>query len=67
MTTAIYDNPATMAREAWQDGKLIGHTTACLLLSRDFRGHRNWPFYFSVGPWSPGQLIGDRAAVTVTE
>lgn len=63
MKTCIYDNPDTMAREAWQDGKFIGHTMAALLMSKGFRGHRDWPFYFNVGPWKSGQVIGDRAAL----
>lgn len=64
MKVCVYDNPATMAREAWKDGRLVGHTQAVLLCSKGFRGNRYWPFIFNVGPWKPGQVCGDKSACT---
>ena len=63
----IYDNPDTMAREAWRDGKLLGHTTSALLLTKGFRGGSWWPFYFNIGDWEPGQIIGDATARELVE
>lgn len=61
-----YDNPATMARECWQDGKLLCHYQAQLYFLPV------WPvpaeLYFfgaNIGPWKTGQLVGDRGALTV--
>lgn len=63
MSVCVFDNPATMAREAWQEGVLVGHTQAALLESATFRGHRDWPFIFNVGRWEPGRVHGDAAAI----
>ena len=63
MKVCIYDNPATMAREAWQDGGMIGHTQAKLLLSAEFHGYSTWPFIFNVGPWEQGMVYGDETAM----
>lgn len=63
VVTCVYDNPATMAREAFSQGKLLYAMQAELLLSKGFRGFRDMPFYMNVGPWSPGRVIGDRTAM----
>lgn len=65
MSACTFDNPDTMRRECWQDGKLVAFYSATLMLSK---GH--WPppshkFFFgaNVGPWTPGQIFGDRSAI----
>jgi len=63
MSVCTYDNPATMARECWQDGKLLCHYTADLLSSKKrIPGHL---FFFgaNIGPWKTGQLCGDASAI----
>lgn len=62
MTVAAYDNPDTMQREAWQDGKVIASVSAALLCTKGFKGDAMF-FGLNVGPWSTGQLVGDRAAL----
>ena len=65
MSVCTYDNPITMSRECWSDGKLIYKYDASLILSKD-----NWPilpeyFFFgaNVGDWNPGQMIGSQDAM----
>lgn len=67
MTAAVYDNPATMRREAWQDGRLVCDVSAAQLETRGWEGHRRFPFMLNVGYWSAGQLIGDRAALSAAD
>lgn len=57
----VYDNPRTMARECWQDGKLIVAYSMVTVLQIG-----QWPpppkmFHMgaNVGDWCTGQLIGD--------
>lgn len=64
MSVAVYDNPATMAREAWQDGKRLCHVTAAQLMTKDFRGHPRMFFGLNVGQWETGRVIGDRDAIS---
>lgn len=64
-----YDNPATMARECWQDGQLICHYTMEALM----RKPNNWErqpipreylfFGANIGDWATGQCVGDLAAM----
>jgi hypothetical protein len=64
----VYDNPSTMARELWQDGKLAHHVTACVLESRGFKGGRWFPFQLNVGYWECGRLwYGDINAMSPPE
>ncbi len=64
MSVALYDNPATMCREAWRNGRLDGHLSASLLLNRSFRGDRSMPFWLNgAHPWKPGHVDGDSLAV----
>ena len=52
-----------MAREAWQDGKLVAKIDADVLLQRGFRGGSWFPFILNVGKWQSGKLhYGDMAA-----
>lgn len=64
IATCTYDNPVTMARECWQDGKLICKYDAILYALPV------WPvqarLYFfgaNVGNWETGRLVGDAAAM----
>ena len=63
MAVCTIDNEATMARECWQDGLMICSYPARVICSND------WPppahcFFMgaNIGPWQPGQIIGDIAA-----
>ena len=68
MAALTYDNPATQARECWQDGKLVAAYQMPLLVAA---GH--WPppahrFFMgaNIGPWKEGQMIGDKTAMPLT-
>jgi hypothetical protein len=63
MSACTYDNPATMAREFWQDGKLLCSYQAMLLMAKTEIPARNFFFGANVGPWKPGQLFGERSAM----
>ena len=65
MSVCTYDNPATMSRECWQDGKLLCKYSAVAMEQKN-----QWPpppekFFFgaNVGDWNAGQIIGDSAAI----
>ena len=65
MATCTYDNPATMCRECWQDGKLLCSYSSMLMMSKE-----SWPppphkFFFgaNIGDWKTGQMVGDRSAI----
>ena len=69
MKTCVYDNPNTMARECWQDGKLFYSYSAELISQK---GH--WPpprKYFvkqsDIGNWKTGQIVGDILAMLPIE
>ena len=58
--TCVYDNPRTMARECYRDGKLIA-----------FYHYTNLPisdgllyFGYTVGDWNIDNIIGDRNALS---
>lgn len=59
----ILDNPYTMRREAYRNGREIGSLSLTLMLTRGFRGYRFMPFYFNVGPWRDGAVYGDATAL----
>jgi hypothetical protein len=68
MHTCTYDNPDTMARECWQDGRLVCKYDTELFL-RKLRPSETQPipaehFFFgaNVGDWCPGRLVGDARA-----
>lgn len=70
MAVCTYDNPDTMARECWQNGRLVCKYNASLLL-RKLRAWETQPvpgdgFFFgaNIGPWKAGQLVGDVSAMT---
>ncbi len=64
MSVCTFDNPASFARECWQDGQLVCHYAATLYFLKA------WPIpaehYFfgaNIGPWKTGQLVGDPLAI----
>lgn len=59
-----YDNPATMSRECWQDGKLLCHYQAHLFAIKPFPVPRELFFFGAdIGPWEKGRMVGDKAAM----
>lgn len=66
MAVCTYDNPATMARECWKDGGLVCHYDCCLLLpfAKEPIPAENYFFGANIGPWKPGQMVGDAEAMT---
>lgn len=63
MACCTCDNPKTMARECWQDGRLLCKYDASLLLSRPPIPREYLFFGANTGPWKEGQLCGDPAAM----
>lgn len=63
ITICTYDNPATMTREAWQDGKILCSITARLLSDRDFKGGPHFPFMLNSGIFASGKIIGNPKAL----
>ena len=60
----VYDNPETMRREAWRDGKLVCFATADLLLSKGFKGDDKFDFRLNCGPWKKGAFwVGGETAM----
>lgn len=63
MKTCIYDNPATMQRECWEDGKLLcSYSAEVLTLKWD----KFTPVLFmgaNVGDWQAGKTYGDVEAI----
>lgn len=64
MSICTYDNPATMARECWRDGRLLYSYSFTLLYADPFPMLPD-RFFFgaNVGLWETGRLVGDRAAL----
>ena len=65
MATCTYDNPATMARECWQDKTLVCHYIAQILppYIRGIIPAEHFFFGANVGPWKLGQMVGDEQAI----
>jgi hypothetical protein len=65
MKTCTYDNPATMRRECWIDGRLICSYAMEVFL----REMGAAPIFFgaNIGDWKTGQLIGDKDAISWCE
>jgi hypothetical protein len=68
MKSCTFDNPKTMSREVWQDGRLIVSYSATMMATRGA-----WPppaklFHMgaNVGKWKKGQVIGDAGAIGKT-
>ena len=74
--TCVIDNPNTMARECWQDGKLIYSYSSLLFITKSVRDPAKtaWDdlpaervfFGAAIGPWKEGQIVGDIAAMPIT-
>ena len=66
MAVCTYDNPATMARECWKDGRLICHYAHHLLppLAKEPIPAEHFFFGANIGPWELGQMVGDAGALT---
>lgn len=62
MSSCVYDNPATMSREFYDDGKMVCTYTAELLCSEEMRA-MGFTNIFGAGDWNSGQLIGDIRAL----
>ena len=63
MSVCTYDNPATMARECWADGRLLCHYSATLLETKSTIPREHLFFGANIGPWKAGQMVGDAAAL----
>ena len=64
MKICTYDNPASMARECWQDGELIRHYQAQLYFLKEWTVPREHYFFgANIGHWKEGQIVGDITAM----
>lgn len=65
MAVCTFDNPSTFKRECWQDGELIFAYSAMILprVALDPIPGQFLFFGANVGPWSPGKMWGDPAAM----
>lgn len=65
VVVCVYDNPATMQRECWQNGKLLCSYSFALFCLSIFPVHGRYFFFgANIGDWKPGQIIGDSGAVS---
>ncbi len=66
MAVCTYDNPATMQRECWQNGRLLCAYSHSILqdVAREPIPGRLLFFGANVGDWKAGQCLGDPAART---
>lgn len=64
MPVCTFDNPATMARECWSDGRMICRYQANLFFIDPFPVTAD-RFFFgaNIGNWKTGQLHGDIEAL----
>lgn len=66
MKVAVYDNPCTMRREAWVDGKMEGFVSASTIESEGFNIQklaRLVPWIIDDSPFQPGKIRGDSEAI----
>ena len=65
MSVCTYDNPQTMQRECWADGRLLCAYDAGILepVAKHLIPSQLFFFGANVGPWETGQLIGDPSAL----
>jgi len=66
MKVCTYDNPATMARECWQDGRLLCSYSFRLLPPIAAKPIPAEHFFFgaNIGPWRLRQIVGDAEAMS---
>ena len=69
MSVCTYDNPTTMNRECWQDGKMICHYAFNLLppFAREPIPANLFFFGANTGEWEMGKLVGDAEAMSSNE
>lgn len=63
MAVCVFDNPATMQRECWQDGKLVVAYSVGLIEGREPIPPEHFFFGANIGRWKTGQLVGVPEAV----
>jgi hypothetical protein len=63
MTVCTFDNPDTMCREFWQDGKLICVYDYALLPLLASNPEKNFFLGANIGDWEAGRLVGDAKAM----
>ena len=64
LRVCAYDNPATMQRECWQDGKLLCAYSAELYALKEWTVPAELYFFgANIGDWKTGQLVGDKDAI----
>ena len=63
----VYDNPATMSRECWQDGKLLCSYSFNVLppFADKPIPAKHYFFGANIGPWKTGQLVGNPEATGI--
>lgn len=65
MAVCVYDNPAYMMRECWQDGCLLVAYSDSIL--PDVARYPIPALYYflgaDIGPWVSGQMVGDPSAI----
>jgi len=55
----LYDNPHSMQRELWVDGRMVAFMSALLLVGDAYRASKDIPFMLKgVGPWNEGHRWG---------
>ena len=62
MKTCTYDNPSTMYRECWKDGKIL-YAYSMEAVIRNFIPARYFFFGANIGKWRTGQIVGDSDAI----
>ena len=69
MKVCTYDNPASMARECWANGKLVCHYQMHILPDFTDKPIPAYRFFFgaNIGPWKAGQLVGDSTAIDAAQ
>ena len=69
MAVCTYDNPSTMARECWKDGRLLCHYQAILLPPFAKEPIPADVFFFgaNVGEWHEGRIVGDSSAMETSD
>ena len=67
MSFCVYDNPQTMMREAWQNGKCLEAISWLVIeLIVEYPSNK-FPFYFNHGPFKKGQVWGDEKRLSEPE
>lgn len=64
MSACTYDNPATMSRECWQDGRLMAAYTLDAMMGGDWPPPaRRCHMGANIGEWKAGRIVGDADAI----